>query len=258
MPPTTATSAPGTAGATRRRIRSAASRATPSSAVGGWLRPQMLDQLVQLRHELVGVARVAEQLGQLADQDDQRDAVQIAGQDRLGQEGGDEAEPGRAGDQVEHAGHQREDRQQGQIPFRVAGRERPQAGSDQQAGGGVRPDDQLSRRAEQRIGEQREDRRVDADRPRARPPDRRRRGRPAGRSRRPKSRTGRLWAASGGRTASAWRTPARDAPVGSQARCGLGPWFWRHSGVGFPALTRECPYARVSPNSTTTECAAAG
>ena len=123
----------------------------------------MLDQLLQLRHELVGVARIAEQLGQLADEDDQRDAVQIAGQDRLRQEGGDEAEPGRAGDQVEHAGHQREDRQQGQIPLRVACRERRQARSDQQAGGGVRTDDQLPRGAEQRIGEQREDRRVDAD-----------------------------------------------------------------------------------------------
>jgi hypothetical protein len=124
---------------------------------------QTLDAFLQLRHELVGVAWIAEQLGQLADENDQRDAVQITGQDRLGQEGGDEAEPGRAGDQIEKACHQREHGQHDEIALRIVARERRQAGGDQQACGGVRADDQLPRRAEQRIGEQREDRRVDAD-----------------------------------------------------------------------------------------------
>ena len=72
-------------------------------------------------------------------------------------------EPRRPGHQIEHAGHQREDGQQSQIPFRVASCERRQARSDQEAGGGVRTDDQLPRRAEERIGQEREDRRVDAD-----------------------------------------------------------------------------------------------
>ncbi len=162
MPAITATNAPGTAGATRPRIRSPATRPRPSKAVGGWPGPDAR-RAPAAAARTRWPARIAKQLGQLADEDDERDAVQIAGQDRLGQEGGDEAEPGRAGDQVEHAGHQREDRQQGQIPFRVARCERRQAGRDQQAGGGVRTDDQLPRRAEQGIGQQRKDRRVDAD-----------------------------------------------------------------------------------------------
>ena len=53
-----------------------------------------LDEGPRLGDQAVGVGREAEELGQLADQDGQRDAVQVAVADGRREEVGDEAEAG--------------------------------------------------------------------------------------------------------------------------------------------------------------------
>ena len=127
---------------------------------------QSLNELEQLWQHLVRLARIAQQLGQLADDDDDGDPVEVAGQDRLREEAREEAEAAEPGHDVERARDQRQHRQEREVPRGVALRQRGEARRDHDAGGGVGAEDQLARGAEQRIGHQREDRGVDADRSR--------------------------------------------------------------------------------------------
>ena len=57
---------------------------------------QPADEPGELADQAVGVHREPEQLGQLADQDGQGQAVHVADHGRLGEQVGDEAEPGDA------------------------------------------------------------------------------------------------------------------------------------------------------------------
>ena len=110
--------------------------------------------------------REAEQLGQLADQHCQRDAVHVAIADRLGEQLGDEAEPRRArqdahgpGDHSHHAG-------QGHSASGVSAGERQHDAEDHGGERGVRSQDQNAAGAEQRVGQQRHDGRVEPIDPR--------------------------------------------------------------------------------------------
>ena len=71
----------------------------------------------------LGVDREPEQLRQLADDHDERDPVHVAVADRLGQEVGDEAEAGQAGDDADRAGEDRRACRRARSPR--PGRRRP-------------------------------------------------------------------------------------------------------------------------------------
>ena len=70
-------------GATRLRISRPARRARPRGTVDGWAKPVASITSGSCGAELLGRARATEQLGQLADEDDQGNLIQIAGEDRL-------------------------------------------------------------------------------------------------------------------------------------------------------------------------------
>ena len=74
-----------------------------------------------LGHQAVRIDTEAEQLGQLADDHDQGDAVEVADADRRGQQGGQEAQPRDARRDDDHPGDDREEGRQGDRPRFVSG-----------------------------------------------------------------------------------------------------------------------------------------
>jgi hypothetical protein len=112
---------------------------------------EVLRELANLGDERVGVGREADQLGQLSDDDRDRQPVHVADLDLARQQVGNEpefAEPetdlDESDDQGEHAGEK--DRR-----LRVAGcRQRDDRGEDQWRHRRVRPQHEDARRAEQR------------------------------------------------------------------------------------------------------------
>ena len=103
------------------------------------------------------VDRKAEQLGQLADQHRERDAVHVAVADRLGQQLGDESQAHRADQDAHQPRHHRHHARQGHGAHRVASRERQHDRENHRGERGIRPQHQDAARAEQRVGEQRDD-----------------------------------------------------------------------------------------------------
>ena len=116
-----------------------------------------LEEGHRLRHEAAGVGGEAEQLGQLADEDDDREAGQVACAHGVGEQVRDEAELSQArpdGDQPHQEGQhprQRDSR------VRVASREGQDGGRDHGAQGGVRAQDQDWRGAHERVGDEADD-----------------------------------------------------------------------------------------------------
>ena len=112
------------------------------------------------------VDRKAEQLGQLADQHRERDAVHVAVADRLGQQLGDESQAHDADQDAHQPRHHRHQARHRHGAHRVAGRQRQHDREDHRGERGVRPEHQDAARAEQGVGEQRDDGGVQAVDPR--------------------------------------------------------------------------------------------
>src|SRR5512139_453550 len=116
----------------------------------------------QVPQRAAALDREAEQLGQLADQHRQRDAVHVAVADRLGQEFGDEAQARHAGQDARHPGDDGHHAGQRDGARRVAVGQRQDDGEDDRGERRVGAQHQDAAGAEQRIREQRDDRRVEA------------------------------------------------------------------------------------------------
>ena len=175
---------------------------------------QPLDEADRLGDEPVGVDREAEQLGELADQDREGEPVHVADLGRLGQQVGDEAQLGDAG---EH-GH----RPRPAAP--ASRRARPPAagprwlrrgddgGGDHGAERGVRPEHEDLGGAEDGVADQAQDRGVQpGDRRQARPA--RRRPSPAG----PAARSGPA------RRPGPWRASCADTTTAGATRAPPNP-----------------------------------
>ena len=110
----------------------------------------------------VALDREPEELGQLADQHRQRNAVHVAVADRLGQQFGDEAQTRQAGQDAHRPGDDRHHAGQRDGAHRVAAGQRQDDGEDDGRQRRVGSQHQDAAGAEQRIGQQRHDRRVEA------------------------------------------------------------------------------------------------
>ena len=111
MPATTASSGAGNAGTYRRNGHQGCQEEKTEQRPSADVRlVQSLDQLEQPRQHVASLARVAEQLGQLAHDNDDRDSVEVAGQDRLRQEAREEAQPAKRRQDIEGARDQRQHR----------------------------------------------------------------------------------------------------------------------------------------------------
>ena len=132
---TTMISTAGTFGSQRCSTRISTIPAIPTAAAAAtaspWARP--LTNPVDLADEVVGVDLEPEQLGQLADQDGQRQAVHVADHRRLGDQVGDEPELGHGRQDHDRADHEREHRRQRDRPLGVAVGARPAAGSSRRS-----------------------------------------------------------------------------------------------------------------------------
>ena len=106
----------------------------------------------------------AEQLRELAHEHDDRDPVEEADADRLGEELGEDADPGEPGRDAEGAHQQREQAGERDGPGRIAvgTEERQQRGGDHGAERRVGAEHEEPRRPEERVGEQGDHRRVQA------------------------------------------------------------------------------------------------
>ena len=163
--PTTAIRMPGTVGRQRLTPRMMA-RDTTADGEGDRDRlavHQSRRERRGLAHQAVRIDTEAEQLGQLADDHDQGDAVEVADPDRRGQQGGQEAEPRDARRDDDHPGDDREEGRQGDRPCLVSGGQRHDRGSDERDERRVRTEDQDPRRPEGRVRQQRHDRGVQTD-----------------------------------------------------------------------------------------------
>ena len=103
------------------------------------------------------VDRKAEQLGQLADQHRERDAVHVTVADRLGQQLGDEPQAHHSYQDAHQPRNDRHRARQGHGPHRIATRERQHDRENHRGKSGVRPQHQNAAGTEQRISEQRDD-----------------------------------------------------------------------------------------------------
>ena len=113
------------------------------------------DKRHQLLEEGVARHRYAGELRQLADHHDEGHAGQITHENRLGQQVGHEAQPHRPGRQAERPDEHRERGGQGGVASGIAAGERGHGHRGHQGGRRLRPDGQLSRRAEQRVRQER-------------------------------------------------------------------------------------------------------
>ena len=122
--PTTAIRMPGTVGRQRLTPKMTARDTTPMARATGIVSPSISPaaNAAALAHQAVRIDTEAEQLGQLADDHDQGDAVEVADPDRRGQQGGQEAEPRDARRDDDHPGDDREEGRQGDRPRLVSGR----------------------------------------------------------------------------------------------------------------------------------------
>ena len=120
------------------------------------------DELAEVHQHVAAVDAEAEELGQLADDDDDRQAGHVAEPDRLREQVGDEAEPGDAGADGDGAHQQRQHPRQSHGSLHRACGQRQDDGRDDGAQRRVRAQHQVRRRPERGIGHQAHDRRVQA------------------------------------------------------------------------------------------------
>ena len=109
------------------------------------------DELQHLPEELVALELDAEHLAQLAADHDQRRAKDVADQDRLGQEVGDEPQLRHAGEQRQDADQDRGHRGQRGIAHRVAAGQRRNGGGGHDGGRRFGSHDELFGGAKQRV-----------------------------------------------------------------------------------------------------------
>ena len=162
---TTTTSTAGILGSSRWSSRMPTSEATPTAAAVplNSRSAQAGEERLRLRDQAVGVDREAEQLGQLADDDRQRESVHVADLGRLREQVGHEPEVGDPRDGHDHPDEQGQHRRQRDGLGRVTagqGQRRDRRG-DHRPQRGVRPEHEDARRAEDRVAEQAEDRGVE-------------------------------------------------------------------------------------------------
>ena len=123
--PATATSGPGTPGATRRSPMITASESVPTSSVSPCVSPRCVISRQACSKKSPCAVADPEQLRQLADDDRQRQADDEALQHGLADEVGQEAEPQQAREQGGDAGGERQrGRQRGETARRPPGRDR--------------------------------------------------------------------------------------------------------------------------------------
>ena len=113
--------------------------------------------------DIVTVRAEPEQPGQLADHDDQCDAIEVALAHGRGQEIGQEPEPGERRPDDDQTDEDRQQTGKRDGPRLVARRQRHDRRSDDRQQRRVRAEDQDPRRTEERVGDQRQDRRVQPD-----------------------------------------------------------------------------------------------
>ena len=159
---TTTISAPGTIGRKRRRPNSAPSETTLTASVAPLTSPSSLHHLPEPAQRLARVDLEPEQLAQLGDHERDRDSVQVADQHRPGEVVGDPAEPQRARQQEAGGDEQGEHRRQLDRVVAARGRERKNRGGDERRRRALRADDEPARRAEQDVGDRRQQQRVQA------------------------------------------------------------------------------------------------
>ena len=140
-------------------------QATPIARATALVSPSRtpVDEGAAALEDAVAVRAEPEQPGQLADHDDQRDAVEIALPHGRGQEVGQEPEPGDRRPDDDQADEDRQQTGQRDGPRLVARRQRHDRRGDDRQQRRVRPEDQDPRRTEERVGDQRQDRRVQPD-----------------------------------------------------------------------------------------------
>ena len=109
------------------------------------------DEFHNLPEELVALKLDAEHLAQLAADDDQRRADDVADQHRLGQEVGDEAQPRDPGEQRDDADEECEQRGERSIARSIAAGQRRNGGCRHDRGRRLRSHDDLFGGAKQRI-----------------------------------------------------------------------------------------------------------
>ena len=119
--------------------------------------------LAELTQELARAQRDAEELAELPHDDAESGAVEKAGQDRAGQKIREEADARKPSDHREPADQQRENDRIVGMALRVAAGKGQKRGGHHRARRRVRPDNQLARRSEERIGHQRQHARVETD-----------------------------------------------------------------------------------------------
>jgi hypothetical protein len=110
----------------------------------------------------VDLDRKTEQLGQLADQDRQRDAVHVSVADRFGEKLGDEAQARYAGHDAHRSRYDRHHARKGDGAKRVAAGQRQYDREDDGSQRGVGPQHHDPTGSEQRVSKQRNDRSVEA------------------------------------------------------------------------------------------------
>jgi hypothetical protein len=112
------------------------------------------------------MVRESEQLRQLADQHGRRDAVHVSVANRLGKKLGDETESAQPGQHAKDAGYDGHRAGQSDCAIGIARGKRQNDGEDDGGERRIRPEHQNAARAEQRIGQQRDNGRIQAGDPR--------------------------------------------------------------------------------------------
>ena len=158
MAPTTAMRMPGMR-LQRLSTRMVASVAPPTSSVGQCVAPLAAARAGRPSNSPTtpcAVDRKAEELGQLAHQHRQRDAVHVAIADGLGEQFGDEAQARQPGQHAEQPGDERHHAAQRDGALGAAGGQRHDHGGNQRRQRRIRPQHQDAARTEERIGQQRD------------------------------------------------------------------------------------------------------
>ena len=115
---------PGSLRKRQRRPSSTAREAAPTARVAAVPVAEVAEHRDQRRDRALGLGAEAEQLAELADDQDHGDPVEVADQHRPGEVVGDPAQPDQPCHQEHGPDQQRQQRGQGRGPLRVLGRER--------------------------------------------------------------------------------------------------------------------------------------
>ena len=162
---TTATRTPGMRGSTRWKPRIRTRLATPTARAAPAVSPSAMPRSEpgRLVDQAVGVDREAEELGQLAHDDGESQAVHVADLGRLGQELGDEPELEDSGEHGDGAHHQRQQRGVGHraVGISVGCHQWDDRRRDHGAQRGVRAEHQHPGRPEDRVPDETQDGRVE-------------------------------------------------------------------------------------------------